>query len=393
MYLSSLHLQNFRNYQHLDLELPKGLLLFLGDNAQGKSNLLEAGYLLAIGRSVRATHERDIISWNPSESEYEGHTQVAGTVYSAQGTIRLQIDYARQDKWANVTVNSEDHQLSHNSQKRVRINGIARRTSDLVGVFNAVLFEASDIQLVEGTPSIRRRYLDILLSQISRTYLRALQQYHKVLTQRNHLLRAIRDGRSKANELEFWDEELVQHGAYILHSRFEAVEALDKLANPIFSRLTNAQEVFSVTYVATAGDLQANETDLRDHFRKSLLLAHRHETMLGSTQIGPHRDDLHISTASRDLRAYGSRGEQRIAALTLRLAEGEFLTNRRGDEPVLLLDDILSELDFDRSQYVMDAISNYSQVLLTSAQGSSLTSNISLQATTFHVHNGTIVAV
>ena len=390
MYLSSLHLKNFRNYQHLDLELPKGLLLFLGDNAQGKSNLVEAGYLLAIGRSVRATHERDIVSWNPSE--YEGHTQVAGTVYSAQGIIKLQIDYATQDKWANVVENSEEQQSSYNVLKRVRINGIARRTSDLVGVFNAVLFEASDIQLVEGTPSIRRRYLDILLSQISSTYLRTLQQYQKVLTQRNHLLRAIRDGRSKANELEFWDEELVQHGAYILHSRFQSVTALDQLANPIFNRLTNTQEAFSVTYIATTGDPQSEESDLQANFRKSLILTQRHEIMIGSTQIGPHRDDLYISAASRDLRAYGSRGERRIAALTLRLAEGEFLTIRKGDEPVLLLDDILSELDSNRSHYVMDTIANYSQVLLTSAQGSSLPSSISPPTATFHVHNGTIVA-
>ena len=388
MHLTSLHLRNFRNYQHLDLELPPGLLLFTGANAQGKSNLLEAGYLLAIGRSARATNEREVVGW--SAPGPQGHAQVAATIAACQGTIKLQVDYLHQEQSPGASTPSGDTSTPPNVQKRVRINGIPRRASGLVGMFNAVLFDASDIHLVEGAPSLRRRYLDILLSQVDPAYLRALQRYQRVLTQRNHLLRLIREGRSREQELEFWDEELAQQGAYLLSCRLQAVTALSTLGSPIYTRLTGGQEELALDYLATTGEPQQGEAELRDGLRQALLQGRRREAAMGATQVGPHRDDLRITAGRREIGVYGSRGERRIAALTLRLAEGEFLSQRRGDEPVLLLDDTLSELDATRSQYMLETVASYGQVLLTTTEAARLPSGSFSPVATFQVAQGTV---
>ena len=391
MHLTSLHLRNFRNYQRLDLELPPGLVVITGGNAQGKSNLLEAVYLLAIGRSPRATNEREMVSWEALEDQ--GYGQVAATVDALQGSIRLQVDFQCLERPSSASGPPGGVPAPPGVQKRVRINGVSRLTSELVGQLNAVLFDAADIQLIEGTPSLRRRYLDILLSQVDSTYLRALQRYQRVLSQRNHLLRLIRERRGREDELEFWDGELTQQGASLLASRFQAVATLAELAAPLYARLSGTEVGLDLEYLPTTGAPQEGEEELGQTFREALLRQRQREVALGMTQVGPHRDDLRLTVGGREVGLYGSRGDRRIAALALRLAEGEFLATRRGDEPVLLLDDILSELDSTRRQQVLKAVGRYRQVLMTTTEAAPLDGGDPSPSAVFRVVQGTVERV
>ena len=386
MHLTSLHLRNFRNYRSLDLELPAGLLVFSGANTQGKSNLLEAIYLLAIGRSPRATSEREMVGWGASETSQQA--QVSATVHTAQGPVKLQVDLIGSERDSTVT---GDAPAPASVQKRVRINGIPRLTADLVGQLHAVLFDASDIQLIEGAPALRRRYLDILLSQADRRYLQVLQRYHRVLTQRNRLLRLLRERRAQQAQMEFWDQEVAQQGAYLLRCRFEAVAALATFAGPTYAALRGEDGPLALEYQATRGQPSASHLELEQALREALIRGRQRELALGATLTGPHRDDLRFTAGGRALGVYGSRGERRIAAVALRLAEGEFLAQGRGDAPVVLLDDVLSELDAVRGRQVLQAIGRYSQVLLTTTAPEAVVLGPVAPAATYRVVQGTVM--
>lgn len=385
VYIASLHLRNFRNYQRLDLTLPQGLVVFTGGNAQGKSNLLEAVYLLAIGRSTRAGSEGEMVGWRASG--VAPHAQAMATVATCQGSLQLQVDLVGQELGVGDAAGSASPVPS--VQKRVRVNGVPRLVSGLVGQFNAVLFDAADIQVIEGAPSLRRRYLDVLLSQVDPAYLRALQRYQRVLAQRNQLLRLMREGRARGPELEFWDGELAQQGAYLVASRLEAMASLVQLAGPMYARLKGGEEQLQLAYLSTGPQFQEQE-ELRQGLMEALVRGRRREVALGSTQVGPHRDDVRITVAGRELGVFGSRGERRLAALALRLAEGEFLAQRRGEQPVMLLDDILSELDQVRGMQVMEAVACYQQVLLTTTEAPPLAWGAVTPTATFRVVGGTV---
>ncbi|MEE8517649.1 MAG: DNA replication and repair protein RecF, partial [Dehalococcoidia bacterium] len=225
MELSSLSLTNYRSYRTADLDFGPGLIVVHGENAGGKSNLLEAIYLLAIGKSYRATAERELVSWEAAEAG--GYAMVAGTVLRADGPTQLRIGL----DCAGAPPNGV--------QKRIRINGLPKRASELIGVLNAVLFSAEDIDLVFGAPSGRRRYLDILVSQLGASqtgvrYVQALQRYQRIVTQRNHVLRSLREGRAGEDELAYWDDSLCTEGATVLGARFDALERLSPLGGEAF---------------------------------------------------------------------------------------------------------------------------------------------------------------
>jgi DNA replication and repair protein RecF len=366
MHIEQLSLRDFRNYRRLDVTLPRGLLLFVGGNAQGKSNLLEAIYLLATTRSVRATTEAELVN---REAAHEGPAvaRLVGTARRRYGSVQVEA--------AIITRPPGDQPASSRLpvSKRLRVNGIARRASDTVGQMMAVLFTTQDIDLVGGAPSLRRRYLDITLSQVDPAYLRALQRYGKIVVQRNALLRRIQEGTAGIDQLSFWDEEMARHGAYITGSRGRAVAALSALAEEAHRALSGGEEELSLVYqpqLSRSWDGErvaaASIDELAAALLDALAAGRQRDVAAGVSLTGPHRDDLLFLLNGVPAAAYGSRGQQRTAALALRLAEGRFLLDRSGEYPILLLDDVLSELDESRRKGILAATSEFEQVLITS---------------------------
>jgi len=351
MLLRRLTLSNFRNFEDLDVRLGPRLTVVHGDNGQGKSNLLEAIYLLAIGKSYRSQTERELVRWDAQAS---GLGLVAGSVEHAAGDTELRVGL--------------DLRGGGGLQKRVRVNGVAKRTSGLLGLLNAVLFSADDIELVYGSPQGRRRYLDVLLSQTSAHYLHALQRYQRVLAQRNHLLRSLREGRAGEDELAFWDGELCREGAAVLAPRLEATALLGPLIAEAYERFAADGGGLEIEYTATAPVSDAGTPDaLAAAMAAAIEASRRQERASAQTLVGPHRDDLRLVQHGVELGRHASRGQARLAALSLRLAEAHLLWVRRGEPPVLLLDDILSELDVARREMVMREVAAYPQALLTTA--------------------------
>ena len=348
MHLISLELANFRSYRELDLPLRTGLTIAHGDNGAGKSNLLEAAYLLAIGKSYRASVERDVVTWDAAANGR--YSIIGGRVMRADGEIDLRVGLDCSGGTNAAT-------------KRIRVNGVAKRVADMVGALGAVLFTAEDIDLVFGSPQRRRRYLDIMLAQFGGQYVQALQRYQRVVTQRNALLRAVREGRSSDNELSYWDASLCSEGAAVLGARYDAMERLAPLVAEAFDRL-EAVDSIAVTYAATIPFHQRPTAEL---FAVALERARGAERRAGVTLVGPHRDDLKITMNGVEMAKHASRGQARLAALGLRVAEARLMEERRGDPPVVLLDDVLSELDGRRRTLVLQEAARNHQTIVTTA--------------------------
>ncbi len=278
------------------------------------------------------------------------------------------------------------------------MNGVARRAMDVVGQLNVVMFSSPDIELVGGAPSLRRRYLDTALCQVDPRYLRALQAYNRTLLQRNHLLRLIKEGRAKPNQLAFWDEELVKTGSYIIAQRQQAVAALAELAAVTHHQLTGGQESLQVIYVGSVGKetagVPSEETRTRavaeaflDELGKNL----SREIERGMTLIGPHRDDLRLLANGVDMGVFASRGQQRTITLSLKLAEASLMQAETGDQPILLLDDVLSELDAERCHHLLEFTTKFQQVVITTAmEAEKLGPELLAQATHFKMQQGHI---
>ena len=384
MHLTHLTLRNFRNYRSLDLELAPGLVVLAGDNAQGKSNLLEAVYLLALTKSHRAENDRETVRIQSLEDE--PYTRVAGAARLRDGSdLRVQVDMALPMPGSAPGLGPGGGTL----RKSLRVNRTPKPAAEVVGMLSAVLFSAEDIALVYGPPAGRRRFLDVLLSQMSRDYLRTLQGYQKVLAQRNHLLRRIADGHARPDELSFWDEELCTRGGQVVQARDGAVKALAPLAADIHTSVASPEPALSVVY-GTRVEPGESAEETAQRLRERLEQRRRQELHLRQTVVGPHRDDLHLLLDGREADTYGSRGQSRTVALALRLAEARLLASRRGEEPLLLLDDALAELDEARRERVLEMAGASEQALLTTI-GSAEHASLSSRARTWlRVRDGTV---
>ena len=365
--IAHLTLTNFRNYKQLELDLPPDIAVLQGDNAQGKTNFFEAIYLLATTRSQRATAERELISWSIPKDE----PVVARLVAQVQKTAaNLQVE---------LVLTTTNHSPETLVQKRIKINGVPRRAIDVIGQLNVVLFSPADIDLIGGAPSLRRRYLDITISQFNHRYLRSLQRYNKVLQQRNHLLKLIAEHHANVDQLDFWDKELLEHGGYIAEQRLSAVCDLNVLSQPIHHEISSGENL-QINYVPSASE----------DFSESLKRIRQEEIARGMSLMGPHRDDLKFIVNDSDIGIYGSRGQQRTVALSLRLAETRLLQSKTGEEPVMLLDDVLSELDATRRHHLLSSVSSYQQVLITTTDLDHFDPDFLDQATLLRVSSGNI---
>ena len=361
--LSRLVLSNFRNFAELDLSLPAGVVVFYGGNAQGKTTLLEAVYLLAIARSFRAENEREVVNF---EAASKGEQALVGGSLERDGErTQVFVGYACTPSRSGTPEAVEGRGgLNYSVRKEIRVNRVRRTAADLVGTVGAVLFNAEDIELVQGPPAGRRRYLDILISQGNPLYLKALQRYLQVVRQRNRLLRLLREGRAESSELEFWDERLIKEGAWLSWQRTEAIRLLAKLASQHHETLSSPGEKLAMEHlpsVPTDASAEATETC----FREALVSRRARELATGNTAVGPHRDDFRLMVDEVNMGTFASRGQARTLALTLRLAEASYLSQVRQEEPVVLLDDVLSEMDGHRRTRVLEKIAGYGQSLIT----------------------------
>ena len=404
MHLTRLSLINFRNYVRLDLDLPPGPVLVRSDNAQGKTNLLEAIHFLATTRSNFARAERQLVNWGAMERDPLPFARLEGHVRRDSRTLQVDITLLPGEKG---TV-----------RKEMRLNGVKKRALDVVGQLNAVLFLPEDIELVTGSPSARRRYLDTTLCQIDPTYCRALAQYNKVLSQRNALLKQLAEQGSNASartrdgdQLFFWDEQLAEQGAILIVRRQEAISDLDHLGHSRYQLLGEQQETFRLHYapqhrplldyqrplsleeLLPSAQKAPSAPDVAEAFQARLRQARSEEIARGVTVVGPHRDDMHFTVEGVDMTLYGSRGQQRTTALALKLAEVDLMLRTTGQSPVLLLDDVMSELDAKRRARVMGMVDGVEQAILTTTDWSDFTDQFRAQAHLLRVRAGRIEGV
>lgn len=411
-YLSRLTLTNFRNFTALDLALPPGVVALYGANAQGKTTLLEAVYLLAIARSFRAENEREVVNFRAAQ---EGQPALVGGILHQEGTpVSVYVGYqcinrpgnrAEPARRGNHTDNNSVSDPGNHSgdssgnrpgarpgysvRKQIRVSRVRRTAAELVGTVGAVLFSAEDIELVQGAPAGRRRYLDILISQGNPLYLRALQRYQRVLQQRNRLLRLLRERRAEAGELEFWDAELVREGAWLTWQRSEAIKLLARRCAEHHRNLSRPGETLSLEHRPSIPPGESAAATAAG-FQAALAARRQREVAAGSTALGPHRDDFKLLVDGVDMGVFASRGEARTLALTLRLAEASYLAELREDEPIILLDDVLSEMDAGRRRRVLEKIAGYRQSLITTTDLAPVQEFFGADATYLHIDGGAV---
>ena len=413
-HLSHLTLTNFRNFIQLDLDLSPGVCVFFGGNAQGKTTLLEAVYLLAVARSFRADNEREVVNFRAGHQGEQA--LVGGSIEKRQERFSIYIGYQPQPvrgfagsskpEVGEVAAESgmgpslADRDAtpgpngiwSYSVRKQIRVSRISRSAAELVGMVGAVLFSAEDIELVYGPPSGRRRYLDILISQSDPLYIKALQRYQRVVRQRNQLLKTLREGRAEAGELDFWDDELVREGAWLTWRRKEAMGHLSGLGAEHYQQLGGASQRFQMEYLPSVPPGEDSLTT-EERYRESLLAARQRESVLATTEVGPHRDDFALLVNGLDMGTFASRGEARTAALTLRLSEASYISSVRGEEPIVLLDDVLSEMDISRRRRVLQKIAGYEQVMITTTDPELMRQLLGPEAAYFRVEDGQVIAL
>jgi len=369
MRLRSLTLEQFRSYSRLDVTLEPAGLRLAGANGSGKSTLLEAIAMLATTRSPRSTSDRDTIGWTSGE-EYgvPPFARLGAVIERGDGEVRVEIAL------------STDPARPTAAKKQIKLNGRPVRAMDAVGALKAVLFSPEDVALVAGPPSGRRRYLDLTISQIDGAYLRALSRYNQLLTQRNSLLKSLArertdpSGAGAVAQLAYWDDELVAFGSLITAFRFQLVGRLAALAAERFRWLSGGE--LEISYVPSVSgpvppwDPTRSRSDVQSvvarDFADALKDLRREELRRGVSVLGPHRDDVTIAVGGVDQATFGSRGQQRLAVVALKLGEADLMAAEAGEAPVLLLDDVLSELDEEHRTLLLRALPGLgAQVLVT----------------------------
>lgn len=357
MIIKSLKLKNYRNYELLNLNFDPNTNILYGDNAQGKTNILEALYLSGTTKSHRGTKDRDMIQFGYDESHLE-------TVVEKNG-----IDF------------KIDMHLKKNSPKGIAINKIPiRRASELFGIVHFVFFSPEDLNIIKEGPAGRRRFIDLELSQLDKVYLSNLSNYNRIINQRNSLLKELYYREELIDTLDIWDMQLAEYGEKVIAGRKKFIEQVNDIISEIHYKLTGGKERISLTYESSVGD-ESLESVLKRNRERDLRLK--------STSAGPHRDDLCFYVGDIDIRKFGSQGQQRTAALSLKLSEIELVKQIIRDTPILLLDDVLSELDKNRQNYLLDSIHDIQTVITCTGLDEFVNHRFSINKI-FHVKNGIV---
>lgn len=331
MYIKSLDLKNFRNYRSLSLELDQGTNILYGDNAQGKTNILEAIYIAGTTKSHKGSKDRELIYFDEEESH-----------------IRMKIH-------KDIMDYQIDMHLKKSKTKGIAINGLPiKRARELFGVVNIVFFSPQDLNIIKDGPGERRKFVDFELCQLDGIYLNDLTNYNKCLNQRNKLLKDLYYQPSLQSTLEVWDEQLIYYGTRIIHRRKQFIQDLNQIIYTIHKNLTGEKEEILLTYEPNVEEI---------NYREQLSKNRESDCKMKTTSVGPHRDDICVLVNGIDIRKYGSQGQQRTAALSLKLSEIQFVKQIIKDTPVLLLDDVLSELDSHRQNYLLGSIKDIQTII------------------------------
>jgi DNA replication and repair protein RecF len=383
MRVSRLELFDFRNYERLRIEPGAGLNIFVGPNAQGKTNLLEAVYTLATTKSVRAGRDNEMVRFGAEAC------RIVAEVNKETGSGDTLLEMAIGAGTPQSTAERKLVKVNHGKQTRI---------ADLIGHLNAVFFSSLDLDIVRGEPSERRRFLNYEIAQVSPAYLIAYAAYNKALEQRNRLLKDIRFGMMSADALDAWTEQIIRHGARLMERRQAYLSGLANHADTVQRGITDGAETLRIEYCPSfpIPEGAVTEADIADVFRKALENVRRDELGRGSTLLGPQRDDLtfHVGKSpetATDVRLYGSQGQQRTVALSLRLAERRLLEEMIGEPPVVLLDDVLSDLDERRRKEVLEiSLTGGQQTFLTLTETDALPPDALKAATIWEVRAGVV---
>ena len=399
MFLKHLSLTNFRNFARLDIDIPRRVVVLVGSNAQGKTSVLESIYFLAAFTSFQTHADRQIVNFTEAKSNSLTVTRLVADYERGKGRHRLEV---------RLILEPMGVLNSQRLRKEVLLDGVKKPVNEVIGHFNAVIFVPQMSQIIEGAPEDRRRYLNLALAQSTPAYARILSEYSQALTQRNALLKSLGERGGNADQLEVWDEALTRLGAQIILWRIEAVQQIERLASRVHSELTHGAEILRLSYepafdplpkpngqlglkmntVVDRSRLDLNE--IRDGFRARLRELRSEEIARGVTTIGPHRDELRFLANDIDLGSYGSRGQVRTTLLALKLAEVNWMKDRTGEWPVILLDEVMAELDLQRRADLLKYIGGSEQVLFTTTDLNLFTPDFAQRSEVWRVEGGRV---
>lgn len=399
MHINHLSLTNFRNYARLELSLPtdQPIVLF-GDNAQGKTSILEAITYLATSNSPYTTSDRQLIHWRTEDDPIPFSRMSAELSNNDSSYQKL-----------DITLMLDKSGGGSRFKKDIKHNNVDKRVMDVVGILTVVLFVPQDLSLIEGSPSDRRRFMNTTLTQVDVDYLMALNEYDKILPQRNALLKRIADKRSSPVELEFWDQQLATNGSIIIAGRQRFLRELEVKAQDVHHALTGGRETLTLKYqpsIVPKSDTEGKQLSfdvigldlnrqltaeqIKPQFLQHLLAERRDSINRGVTLSGPHRDELRMFINDRDSGLYGSRGQARTAVMALKFAELNWMKDRIGEYPLFLLDEVVAELDSKRRAFLLDQLDSKAQTLVTTTELEIFTDEFLQRAQVLNVVNGQI---
>lgn len=360
MYIKNIMLVSYRNYKHIELSLGKNVNVFIGDNAQGKTNILEAVYYGAFAKSHRTSKDKELINWQ-NDKAY------------------ISLLVARENRDKRIDIN-----ILRDGKKAIKINSIKiSKIGELFGTFNVVMFSPEDLKIIKEAPSLRRKLLDMELSQINKHYYFNLVQYNKILAERNMLLK---NRNIDYDVLEIYDLQLVRHADYIISERLKYIEKVNYYGEEIHNEITSGKEKINFKYNPTVEYSKDFTSNFLEKLKKNL----SKDKEKGLTSIGPHRDDFNVFINGIDVKTFGSQGQQRTSILTMKFSSLKIIKEVTGESPVLLLDDVLSELDVNRKRYVLSTISGI-QTVITCTGIEDLEDYLDDKAKIFNVSNGEIL--
>ena len=370
MKVKSIKLKNFRNFKDLDIEIDDVLNIFIGDNGQGKTNLLESIYLCSIGKTFRLNSENDLIKFNENSFEIE---------------ISIKKDNDENIKNINFS-------FSKSGKKNIKINGITlEKNSEIIGFLSNVIFTPDDLKIIKGSPNERRRFVNIDISQIKPKYKYLLRDYKKIITSRNIILKDLNNKQNK-EVLSIWNDYQVNIGSDIIEYRRNYIDKLKVYASNIYSEISNNKESFDLQYKCDIGNIDnLSKEEIKEKFNNRINKYIDAEILKKISLHGPHKDDIIVRINGKDFKYFGSQGQQRSAVLAIKLAEVEIIKEEIGEYPILLLDDVLSELDNNRKKFLLDYI-NKIQTIITTTDDTDLKELIkNNQKKLFHISQGEII--
>jgi DNA replication and repair protein RecF len=357
--IESVDLQNYRNYEFLNMTFDNKINIIYGDNAQGKTNILESLYVCATSKSHRGSKDKDIIRFGNDEAHIKVMVKKHGMNYRI------------------------DMHLKKNKTKGIAVNGIPiRRAVELFGIINIIIFSPEDMNIIKNGPSERRRFMDMELSQLDKIYLSNLVNYNKVVVQRNKLLKQLQfSGNSGlVDMLDVWDMQLVRYGSEIIKRRMDFIDNINSIIRSVHSKLSGNKEILNLRYIPCT---------TTDNFKDEVIRSRERDIKFKMTNVGPHKDDVAFFINDKDVRKYGSQGQQRTCALSLKLAEIELVKKVINDTPVLLLDDVLSELDANRQNFLLDSIGDIQTIITCTGLDEFVNNRFSINRI-FKVVNGVV---